>query len=212
MLGMTCKLAVLTQLGLILYSFLILLAFVLLIVAFFVTNWISKHERALSPYSKLPLRNGEDISFDNKKKILKFLFDLHQYDNQIFEFSKAAVCRETGRIFINCRTWYGTMHVDWTFLQKRFPGQYVSWGSLSDRQQESIRDSHHSLLEFQTERSSANAAPSAIEPEFAFTVPGPLYVDINTKILLGWQCVPDTDFEVLIVQKPKPKFENSSIS
>ena len=35
------------------------------------------------------------------------------------------------------------------------------------------------------------------------TRPGPLYVDIETKVLLGWKVVPGTDLEVLIVQKPK---------
>jgi hypothetical protein len=92
--------------------------------------------------------------------------------------------------------------VDWTFLQKRYPGHWVSWGSLSKEQQEAIRDVHESLGKFQTQESSPTPAPRAVEPEYAYTKPGPLYVDLETKILLGWQVVPGTDFEVLIVQKP----------
>jgi methionyl-tRNA synthetase len=40
---------------------------------------------------------------------------------------------------------------------------------------------------------SASPSPRAIESEFAYTKPGPLYVDINTNILLGWQVVPGTE-------------------
>ena len=67
---------------------------------------------------------------------------MHEYDNSIFDFGKAAFCRETGRIFPNVVTWYGTIKVDWTFLNKRYPGNYVSWGSLSEYQQEMIRSAH----------------------------------------------------------------------
>jgi len=95
-----------------------------------------------------------------------------------------------------------TVKVDWTFLQKRYPGIWVSWGSLNSDQQRAISDAHESLEGFQTEVSSPSPAPRAIEPEYAYTKPGPLYVDIQTKVLLGWKVVPGTELEVLIVQKP----------
>jgi hypothetical protein len=44
--------------------------------------------------------------------------------------------------------------------------------------------------------------PTLIEAKYAFTKPGPLYVDISTNVLVGWQIVPDTELEVLVVQKP----------
>lgn len=132
---------------------------------------------------------------------------MHQYDNPMFDFDKAALCRETGRIFPNSVTWYGTIKVDWTFLQKRYPGNYVSWGSLSDYQKEIVRSSHHTLEGFQTEYSSPQPAPSKIESFYAMTIPGPLYVDLDTNVLLGWKSVPLTDLEVLVVQKPKGIFE-----
>ncbi|HEV8052714.1 MAG TPA: hypothetical protein VGP47_09475, partial [Parachlamydiaceae bacterium] len=80
---------------------------------------------------------------------------------------------------------------------------YVSWGSLTAEQQGIIRNGHDSLEGFQTDFSSPNPLPRAVEAKYALSKPGPLYVDINTKVLLGWKCVPDTDLEVLIVQKPK---------
>jgi hypothetical protein len=116
---------------------------------------------------------------------------------------KASICRETGRVFPNSVTWYDKIDLDWTFLQKRYPGVYVSWGSLTDEQQEVIRNSHHSLEGFQIEFSSPYPSPKQIEAKYALARPGPLYVDIHTKVLLGWKSVPDTDLEVLIVQKPK---------
>ena len=60
---------------------------------------------------------------------------------------------------------------------------------------------------FQTEYSSQISAPSKVEPFYAMTTPGPLYVDLDTKVLLGWKSVPLTDLEIMVVQKPKGLFE-----
>ena len=125
-----------------------------------------------------------------------------EYDNKLFDLNKAAVCRMTGRIFPDAVTWYGAIDVDWDFLQKRHPGEYVSWGSLTEGQKTIIRERHLSLEGLQTEISSPTPSPRLVEPEYAHTVPGPLYVDIRTGILLGWKQVPDTELEVMIVQKP----------
>lgn len=156
----------------------------------------------MSPYSRLPMRRAGELSYDSKVKVLRFLYNMHQYDNRIFELEKAAICRETGRIFPNAVTWYGVIKLDWTFLQKRYPGSYVSWGSLTEEQQEIIRAAHDPLTGFQTEFSSPISQPKSIEAKYAFSKPGPLYVDIDTKVLVGWQCVPESDLEVLVVQKP----------
>lgn len=167
-------------------------------------HWLEKkrEKAALSPYSKKPMRRGSEISYTTAVKVLKYLYYLHQYDNRIFDLNRAAVCRETGRIFPHCINYFDVMHVDWTFLTKRYPGTYVSWGSLTEAQQKEIQKLHGSLEGFQTENSSPNPSPRQVEPYFAFTIPGPLYVDLETGVLLGWKCVPDTDLEVLIVQKP----------
>jgi hypothetical protein len=164
--------------------------------------WLSRRPSSLSPYSRLPMRRGTDLSYYSKEKVLRFLYNTHQYDNRIISFKKAAVCRETGRIFPDVVTWYDKIKLDWNFLQKRFPGSYVSWGSLTNEQQEIIRNAHDSLEGFQTDFSSPNPLPKAVEAKYALASPGPLYVDINSKVLVGWKLVPDTDLEVLIVQKP----------
>lgn len=188
----------------VLFSFGVLFLFLALFAAFWFTLWFSGRP-GVSPYSGLPLRRGEDLSFAAKEKIYRMLFDMHEYDNRLFDLNRAAVCRETGRVFFDAVTWFDSVFVDWTFLKKRYPGNYVSWGSLTDQQKQAVKGMHQSLEGFQTEKSSPNPAPRMIEPEYAFEKPGPLYVDWETKVLLGWKEVPDTNFEVLIVQKPIKK-------
>lgn len=168
--------------------------------------WLSSQPDSLSPYSRLPMRRGSDLSYFAAEKTLRFLYNTHQYDNRIFSLKRSAVCRETGRIFPNAITWYDKIVLDWTFLQKRYPGVYVSWGSLTEDQKEIVRAAHDTLEGFQVEFSSPNPSPKMIEAKYALTKPGPLYVDLETRVLLGWKMVPYTDLEVLIVQKPKHRF------
>lgn len=186
----------------ILFSLLILLSFAFLALLFWFGWRISQRSQAVSPYTGVPLRRMTEVSYYSAERILRYLYNLHQYDNRIFKLSRAAFCRETGRIFQDCVTLFDTIQIDWNFLRKRYPGNWISWGSLTKEQQEAIREAHISLDSFQTLESSPNPAPRAIEPDYAYTKPGPLYVDLETKILLGWQVVPGTAFEVLVVQKP----------
>lgn len=166
-------------------------------------NRLSQREATVCPYTGIPLRRLSEISYFSAERILSYLYDMKQYDNRIFKIRKASFSRETGRVFQDSITFLGTIKVDWTFLQKRYPGNWVSWGSLNEIQQEAIRTAHTSMERYQTLESSPNPAPRAIESKYAYTKPGPLYVDLETKILLGWQVVPGTEFEVLVVQKPK---------
>jgi hypothetical protein len=186
-----------------LFGIFILVTVLVLFVLCIYGIWLSRRPPSLSLYSRKPLRKATDLSYFAAEKLLRFLYDMHQYDNKIFSIKKAAFCRETGRVFPNAVTWYGQIDVDWTFLQKRYPGSYVSWGSLTEEQQEIIRTAHDSLAGFQTDFSSPYPSPKQLEAKYAFATPGPLYVDVRNKVLLGWKCVPDTDLEVLIVQKPK---------
>lgn len=187
----------------ILYSVLILSAFFLLFFIFWISWKIQTLPASPSPYTGVPLRRASDLSYFMKQKIASYLFQLQEYDNRPFAFEKAAYCRETERIFQECVTWYGAIRVGPDFLQKRLPGHYVSWGSLSDLQKENIREKHNTLEGFQTDISSPDPSPTSLESKYIYTKPGPLYVDPNTGVLIGWKVVPDTGFEVLIVQRPK---------
>lgn len=168
--------------------------------------WFTANSVSNSPYTGRPMRRGSDLHYMTVEKMLRYLFDRHDYYNRMFDWRHAAFCRDTGRIFPDCKRWYGAYKVDWSFLQKRHPGQYVSWGSLTEEQRLIIRDRHDTLEGFQTEFSSSIAKPEKVEKEYAFMKPGPLYVDLETGILLGWKCVPDTELELLIVQKPVEKY------
>jgi len=187
----------------ILFALLILVGFAALILAFWYTWRFNENRIALSPYSGMPLRRGADLSYYSMERVLRYLYTHQDYRNRIFKLSSAAVCRETGRIFPNSIGWWDTIHVTWDFLQKQFPGKYVSWGSLTQAQQKAISEMHHSLEGFQTDQSSKEPQPKLVEPQFALLKPGPLYVDMETYTLLGWKIVPDTDLEVLVVQRPR---------
>jgi hypothetical protein len=180
----------------------VLLSFFLMFGAFWLGWWLTRKEAALSPYTGLPLRRATGISYYNLENLYRFLHDRQQYSNRIIDIQRAAFCRETGRIFPDCITWYDAIRLDWSFIQKRFPGDFVSWGSLTDEQQASIRSVHGSLDGFQTQFSSIRSSPRHVESKYAMEKPGPLYVEIKTGTLVGWMCIPDTELEVLIVQRP----------
>jgi len=195
-------LASVTGMDIALFGIIILVATLILFAIFLYGIWLDRRPNSLSPYSRLPLRFASELSYYSSEKVLRLLYNMHQYDNRIFDLRHAALCRETGRIFPNAVTWYGKIDIDWTFLQKRYPGKYVSWGSLTIDQQDSILNSHDGVDGFQVDFSSPYPQPRVIEAKYALASPGPLYVDIETKVLLGWKEVPDTDLEVLVVQKP----------
>jgi hypothetical protein len=179
----------------------ILIAFALLWIAIWFL-YFKKERPVLSPYSKMPLRKAITLPLPTIGKVHYYMESLGEYDNRMFSIRRAAFCRETRRLFPKGVNWFGRITVDWGFLRKRYPGHYVSWGSLQEDQQREVREHHYSLEGFQTESSSPVPSPNAVEPTYAYTIPGPLYVDLHTKVLLGWKVVPFTDVEVLIVQKP----------
>ncbi len=183
-------------------SIVICLAFIALFFAFWLAWWMSSRYQGTSPYTGMPLRRANDLTYFAAERVLRYMFEKKQYDNRVFKLRKAAFCRDTGRVFQDCVSIFNTVHVDWTFIQKRYPGHYVSWGSLTRDQKIDIANAHDSLELFQTAISSPEPSPKNIAPEYVWTKPGPLYIDIDSKVLVGWQEVPDTGLEVLIVQKP----------
>lgn len=173
------------------------------LVAYFFYTFIAMNRRPdVSPYSGMPLRYAKELTFSNRDKVNRFLKSLHDFDNRPIDFHDAAFCRETGRIFPHSVTWSGAIKMDWGFIKRRFPGNFVSWGSLSPEKKKEIEMAHGPLFEYQREISSKNPSPRLVEEWEALSKPGPLYVDPDTKILMGWRMVPETDLEVLIIQKP----------
>lgn len=200
------SLAVISEQDLVNFGLLLFLVLMGLLASFIYGIWVNRSTSCPCPYTGRSLRKGSDIHWMTKEKVLRYLYSMHDYHNRMFDPNSAAFCRDTGRIFPNAVTWYGVIKVDWGFLQKRFPGNFVSWGSLTEEQKITIIDRHQSLEGFQTAVSSPTASPRKIEPEYSQIKPGPLYVDVDTGVLLGWKCVPDTELEVLVVQKPVEKY------
>lgn len=169
-------------------------------------GWFSLRAKTiyvLSPYSKTPVRPLLSAHYPTLQKVYEYYETLSGSENRMFNFRRSVYYRETGRIFINCIDWKGSVKLDWTFLRKRSRGNWVSWGSLKEDQKRAVREKHASLEKFQIEFSSVQVKPQDLENEYVYVKPGPLYVDLFTYKLLGWQCVPETDFEVLVVQLPQ---------
>jgi hypothetical protein len=98
--------AAITPADVALFALFLVLVFLGLMWVLLYNAWKYRLRDSPSPYTKLPLRRGSEISYSTAVKILRFLYDLHQYDNRIFDLKRAAVCRETGRIFPEAVTWY----------------------------------------------------------------------------------------------------------
>ncbi len=166
-------------------------------------GWFSSKKRgSQSPYSKQPMSLGVDIAPSIRRFVDEFMLSHPQPENEPFEFDTAAICQETGRIFPNAVFRGQFVRLGWDFLERRYPGRYVSWGSLDEQEQATLRMLHESLAGYQTEMSCPRALPSEVDSYYGLTKPGPLYVDRVKKVLLGWKEVPGTEFEVLIVQLP----------
>jgi hypothetical protein len=173
--------------------------FTLVLIMGFVV-WIGRKNN--SPYTGTPLRHGDNLSYSAVGAHYRFMKRMAHPDNPPVEMRRAAVCMKTGRVFPNALDYFGSLRVNWDFLVKRHPGNWVSWGSLTAEQKTAVERVHISLEGFQTERSSTKAKPEEIEPEFSHLKPGPLYVDLKTFKVMGWKQVPKSELEALIVQNP----------
>lgn len=171
---------------------------------FFIGWWLTNRPGSVSPYSKMKMALGEDLSFEAVREIYIFLESFSQKEgNDLFDVKKASVCRETGRVFPATVGIFNVIKIPSDFLSKRYSGKYVSWGSLSSSQKDEVLLEHEEIGAYQLESSSLEPLPKNVEKKYALMKPGPLYVDLETKTLLGWQCIPNTDLEVLVVQRSK---------
>ncbi len=170
---------------------------------YFIGWWLVNRPAGYSPYWKERLIPGENLTYEAVKKINSFILALSSMENPMIDIEKVAVCRQTGRIFPNSVSHFGNIKVRWSFIKKRYPGHYVSWGSLKDNEKGVIRAAHGTLEGFQVLESCPKPLPKDIYHSYANSIPGPLYVDKSSKVLVGWKCIPDSSLEVLVVQLPK---------
>lgn len=189
---------------------LILAAFVMVsVMALFlwVGWWFTQRSGSVSPYSGKAMRKGNELAYAAMQEVCNYLESFDDLDNRDVSLERAAICRETGRIFADAITAFGVIWVGWSFVDRRYPGNWVSWGSLSPIQQGEVRRCHDTLEGFQVELSCPRLRPCDIDSYHALAKPGPLYVDLRTKVLMGWKMVPGTLLEVLIVQRPHYELE-----
>lgn len=180
----------------------ILLILAILIGLLYIGYRVTTTRGSLCPYCKKPLMLGIDLPKSMAIYVEEFMKTLPQQENPPIDFTKAAICNDTGQIFTDCVGRGEIIRLDWDFLAKRYKGNWVSWGSLPEVTKAMIRLCHRSPDGFQFEHSSPKAAPREVDAFYGSVRPGPLYVDVATKTFLGWQRVPGTYFEVLVVKKP----------
>jgi hypothetical protein len=158
---------------------------------------------SVCPYCRETMSLGIDVARSISCMVDAFMQEQPQPDNPKIDFMTAAYCPTSGRIFPNCVGPHEQILLSWDFLNKRYKGTYVSWGSLSEEERGVLKLLHGSLEGYQTETSSKRLRPEDVEEEFTSLAPGPLYVDRKERVVIGWKKVPGTHFEVLIVQRPR---------
>lgn len=189
--------------ALLLFVLLSVVSFIFILALFGLGYWLSVRRGSNCPYVKRPLEPATLLSYEAVEKIHEFMNHLNSEENPAFDLRYAAVCRETGRIFPDALNKRGRIYVTWGFLNQRRPGKWASWGSLNEAKQRKLRSMHATLKGYQTEHSSPLPRPKSVSLSYALAKPGPLYVDMKTGTLLGWKQVPDSNFELLVVQCPK---------
>lgn len=155
------------------------------------------------PYCGAILQFGSDVANSIQQHVNAYVHAFSEEDNPEIDFSKAAICPTSGYIFQECVVRNNRVTLDWSFLSKRLKGSFISWGALPEEEKGIFRLLHLSMEGYQTEKSSPTIQPDRVEEEYARLIPGPLYVDRNTKILMGWVRVPGTNFQVLIIRRPQ---------
>ena len=170
---------------------------------YFFAWWVFNRPDARSPYSKKKMARGSDLTFEAVSHIQDFL---EAQGMAMFDPQKAAVCRQTGRIFPDALNIFGSIKIPKTYLKRKYAGAFVSWGSLSKLEQEKIlsvyTESKKVLEGFQTVYSCKEELPWNTKSAYLLEKPGPLYVDKQSNALLGWKCVPASNLEVLILKSP----------
>lgn len=135
-----------------------------------------------SPWSGQSMLKGKDLTFSAVAELRAHLAAQGQPENPDFEPLKAAVCKQTGRVVCDAINRFGVIRVPRDYISRRYPGNYTAWTQLSLPEQQATAARHLSLKSFVLEG---------------------LYVDLATKTLVGWQPVPGTGLEILVVQKPQ---------
>jgi hypothetical protein len=127
------------------------------------------------------LAPGDLIAFHSVQRVHDFMLSKPQPENTPFKPKDAAVCRETGRVFPNARDGFGVIRVKSSYPNRRWKGSWVLWKELSRAERSRVEGKHGDLSAYESEG---------------------LYADPFDALIMGWQKVPGTELQVLIVEKP----------
>jgi hypothetical protein len=173
------------------------------VAAFFYIGWhFFNRPGTKSPYADIFLNDAATLTYDAVRHVHAFMTMLPQPENAFFDITKAAVCKTTGRLFPDSIGKRGVVTLKKSLIQQRYPGRYMLWETLTEQQKSLVIAAHDTMEGFQLQGSATSSRPYEIRRCYRRLKPGPLYVDRKTNILVGWKNVPETDLEVLVVQKP----------
>ena len=162
--------------------------FSLIIGATYYLYWRTHLKGRKSPFSGKILARGEEIFYASAEKIHLFSSELSQPENAPIDLTKAVFCRETNRIFSSSINAFGEIDLTRNYLKKYYSSKLVSWFRLRESEKLKLASMHTSLEGFQVGKG---------------LFPGPLFVDKKRSILVGWKRIPETEMEIIVIQKPK---------
>ncbi len=171
------------------YSLLGLLAVgVLLLAAASFFYWWIYQRKARSPFTGKKLLPATCILYPAAEKIALFM----QAEKQVpIDWEQATFCPDTRRIFPKSLNQLGAVALPSPYWRGVYDKpSLTAWLFLTDEQKDEMFQLHGAIKGFQLGHQKR---------------PGPLFVDLKSKTLVGWKQVPDTDIEVLIVHYPEKR-------
>ena len=149
--------------------------------------WLFNRTGSKSPFTNGEMRKGIDVSYSAVQKIYAFISNFDPILNPRFDIKKAVICKQTGRIFPKSVNSFGVICIPKYYIKHYAKGSWLEWSELTQEQQLDYKHRGTHLLKGYIMRKHNQ--------------PGLLYVNLEHRLLMGWQQVPGTDFELLIKNK-----------
>jgi hypothetical protein len=162
--------------------------------------WIFFKKRAKSPFSNTFLEPCEKVlSFAAIEKVFRFLNRIHDEYNERFDLKRATICLKTGRIFPNTINRFGIIKIPENYIIHYAKTPLILYASLDKKIKGFLYEKDKVLQGYQT-YTNLDSSKLEIEKSVELMKPGPLYLDPKTGFFLGWQIVPGTSLELLVVK------------
>ena len=161
------------------------------LIALFWFGWrMTQRSHSVSPYTGIPLRRTTEISYYSAERILKYLYDLHQYDNRIFKSNRLLFAGKRGGFFKIASPGMMSSASIGISCRNGIPAT-MSPGEAYQETQDAIREAHASIWMDFRQRNPPPLLSAHDRTGICLYKTGPLYVDPETKVLLGWKKSPE---------------------